>query len=128
MEKLIVFMMLLPFSLILLFQPALDRLEEGREKVVQVAIQRGVERAAIDGYFTDDIKNDMYAVLSAVGYQEEDIEFKGTERPTYRGDYIEGTLKVPNKYQFLMFENLFEGRTTDNYHIHTATRMSEFIN
>ncbi|MFS0783389.1 hypothetical protein [Bacillus sp. 1P06AnD] len=90
MEKLLVFLMLMPFTLILLFQPALDRVEEAREKVVEVAIQRGVERAAVDGHFTAENIEDMMGLLSKVGYSEEDVEFKGTMEPTLRGDFIEG--------------------------------------
>lgn len=128
MDKLLVFMMLLPFSLVLLFQPALARMEEGKEKVVQVAIQRGVERAAVDGYFTDDNIDNMYKLLESVGYAREEVVFNGTLFPTYRGENIEGTLKVPNKYQFLLIENLISGEVTENYHIESATRMSEALN
>ncbi|KAB2329450.1 MULTISPECIES: hypothetical protein [Bacillaceae] len=128
MEKLIVFMMLLPFSLILLFQPSLDRVEETREKVVQGAIQRGVERAAVEGYFTNENIMDMVAILSLVGYNEEDIEFDVTLTPTPRGEYIEGAIKVPNHYQFLLFENIISGDITEKYHYHFASRMSEYVN
>lgn len=128
MDKLLVFFMLMPFTLLILFQPALDRVEESREKVVQVAIQRGVEKAAIDGYFTDENIEEIKYILSSVGYEDADIEFKGTLVPTLRGDYIEGSIKVPNHYQFLLFENLISGEATEKYHYHSASRMSEFIN
>lgn len=128
MEKLLVFLMLTPFTLLLLFQPSLDRVEEGREKVVQVAIQRGVERAAIEGYFTEENIEDMHKILESVGYEKSDVEFKGTLTPTTRGKYIEGSLKVPNHYQFLLFENILTGEVEEKYHYHSATRMSEFIN
>lgn len=128
MDKLLVFFMLMPFSLMLLFQPSLDRVEEAREKVIQVAIQRGVERAAIDGYFTDENLEEMKGLLTAVGYKEEDIQFKGTLVPAQRGEYVEGALKVPNQYQFLLFENLVTGEIEEKYHYHSASRMSEYLN
>ncbi len=127
MEKLLVFMMLFPFTLLLLFQPALDRMEEGREKVVQVAIQRGIERAAIEGGFTQENKDEMFALLSAVGYKESEIEFNGTESLTLRGDYVEGSLKVPNIYQFFLFENMISRETSEKFHFHSASRMSEYV-
>lgn len=113
----------------LLFQPYLDRIEEAREKTVQVAVQRGLERAAVDGYFTGDNINDMLNLLAKVGYKEEDVEFKGTLAPTDRGQYIEASIKVPNQYQYLLLENLvLDGEDeSDNYHYHYATRMSEYI-
>ena len=128
MDKLLVFMMLLPFSLVLLFQPALDRMEEAREKVVQVAIQRGVEKAAVDGYFTDENLDTMYKLVEKVGYDRDDVIFNGTLTPVYRGQYIEGSLQVPNTYQFLLFENMVTGEVSEKYHFHSATRMSEAIN
>lgn len=127
MEKLLVFMMLFPFTLLILFQPALDRMEEGREKVVQVAIQRGIERAAIEGGFTRENKEEMFALLSAVGYEESDIEFYGTESLTLRGEYVEGSLKVPNIYQFFLFENMISRDRTTKFHFHSASRMSEYV-
>lgn len=128
MDKLFVFMMLLPFSLVLLFQPALARVEESREKVVQVAIQRGTERAAVEGYFTEEIIDEMKLLLERVGYEKDDIEFVGTILPVSRGEYVEGTIKAPNIYQYLLLENLVTGERTDNYHVHSASRMSELIN
>ncbi|MEK5217700.1 hypothetical protein [Psychrobacillus sp. FSL H8-0487] len=128
MDKLFVFMMLLPFSLVLLFQPALDRMEEGREKIVQVAIQRGVEKAAVDGYFTEENLDSMYKLLESAGFERDDVIFNGTLLPVYRGQYIEGSLQVPNTYQFLLFENLVSGEASEKYHFHSATRMSEAIN
>lgn len=127
MDKLLVFLMLMPFSLALLFQPALDRMEEAREKQVQIAIQRGVERASVDGYFTEETLNYMYDLLAKVGYERDVVQFEGTISPVNRGTYIDGTLKVPNQYQFLLFENLVSGEQTEKYHVHSATRMSEAI-
>ena len=127
MEKLFVYMMLLPFSLMLLFQPAFDRMEEAREKIVQVTIQRATEKAAVDGYYSSETIDEMYAILEKVGYSPDDIEFKGTLFPATRGNYVEGSIKVPNIYQFLLFENLVSGEKSDKYHFHAATRMSEYI-
>lgn len=128
MEKLVVFLMTLPFFLIILFQPALDRVEEANEKVVQVAIQRAVERAAIEGHFTDENLKNMYKILESIGVKKEDVIFEGTTELTYRGDYIEGSLKVPNRYQFILIENIINGELEEKYHYHAASRMSEFIN
>lgn len=127
MDKLFVFMMLLPFTLMLLFQPALDRMEEAREKVVQIAIQRATEKAAVEGYYSIDTIDEMYALLERVGYDRADVEFKGTIIPVTRGEYVEGALKAPNLYQFLLFESLVSGEETNKYHYHAATRMSEYL-
>lgn len=127
MDKLLVFLILMPFTLMLLFQPFLDRLEEAREKTVQVAIQRGTEKAAVEGFYSSQNIEDMYALLKKVGYSEDDIEFEGTYFPVERGQYVEGSLKVPNVYQFLLFENLVSGEYTEKFHFHSATRMSEYI-
>lgn len=113
--------------LVILFQPTLDRLEEKREKTVQVAIQRGVERAAIDGYFTRETIDEMMMLLESVGYEEEDVTFYGTEEQTLRGQYVEGSIEVPNQFQFLLLENYLTGEVEDKSHYHFASRMSEYI-
>ncbi|MFD2216559.1 hypothetical protein [Metabacillus endolithicus] len=131
MEKLLVLLMLLPLWLVVLFQPSLDRLEESREKVIQVALQRGIDKASLEGYFTEDIIDEMKDIVKKVGYEEDDIELELTTTPVLRGNYIHGKIKVPNEYQHLLIKNLLERDTSNEeemYHVHIASRMSEFVN
>lgn len=128
MGKVAAFLLMMPFLMILIFQPYLADFEESRGKVVQSAIQRSVERAAVDGYFTDENIEEMENLIVSIGYSKEDIEFHGNLTPTLRGEYIEGSLKAPNEFQFLLIEKLLTGEVTENYHFHKASRMSEFVN
>lgn len=121
------FLILFPFTLMIIFQPYLDRMEEKREKVVQVALQRGLEKAAIEGRFTERTIDEMYEMLEDVGYEKDEIKFEGTTNLTYRNDYIEGTLTVPNHFQMLLLENYLTGKVTEKYHTHYGSRMSEYI-
>ena len=128
MSKVVAFFLLMPFLLILLFQPALDKVEDTKSKNVQQAIQRGVERAAIDGYFTDENIAEIKSYIISSGFSEDEIEFTGNLTPVLRGEYIEGAIKVPNKLQFLLIENLLTGEITEKNHYFRASRMSEFVN
>lgn len=128
MEKVLVLYMVFPLWLIILFQPYLNDIEDGRDRVAQVALERATEKAALEGYYTTDIIMEMNSILEKVGYSADDIEFTGTTDVTTRGQYITGTLKVPDKYSFLLFTHLLERKSNEsNFHVNTATRMSEYI-
>jgi hypothetical protein len=128
MGKIAAFLLTMPFLIILIFQPYLAHLEESRGKVVQSAIQRSVERAAVDGYFTAENIEEMEKQVMSVGYSKEEIEFQGNLTPVLRGEYIEGSLKAPNEFQFILIESLLTNEVTENYHFHKASRMSEYVN
>lgn len=127
MSKLLAFLMLFPFTLIIIFQPYLDRVEEKRSQIVQIALQRGLEKAAIEGRFTNDTIDEMVEMLENVGYERDEIEFQGTTQLTYRNNYVEGALRVPNQLQMLLLENYLDGEVSEKYHASYGTRMSEYI-
>lgn len=130
MEKIFVLYLVFPLWMIIIFQPYLDRLEEARDIVNQVALERATEKAAIEGYYTDEIVLEMKDLVKRVGYRDEDIEFDGTSLLTDRGNYIQGTLKVPNVYQHILISSILERKDEPDamYHVSSATRMSEYIN
>lgn len=102
-------------------------MEEKREKTVEIALQRGLEKAAIEGRFTNQTIEEMIGLLESVGYKREEIQFEGTTNTTYRNNYIEGALRVPNQFQMLLLEHYLTGEVTKKYHSHYASRMSEYI-
>jgi len=121
--------LLLPFILVIIFQPYLDRIEDGREKVSKIAIERGTARAALDGYYTSGNIRDIKKMLYAVGYEDQDIQLELTTSPKPRGEYVKGVVKVPNEYQNILFTSLLEGEETEKmYHVNMASRMSENVN
>ena len=130
MGKVLVLYMVFPLWMILIFQPYLNDLESGRDAIAQVAIERATERAALDGYFTQENIEGMQKLLAKAGYSEEDITLEITTEAVDRGNYVSGTLKVPDQYTFILIKNMLErGKEQDQeFHINTATRMSEAIN
>lgn len=110
-----------------MIQPILNHAEQSRGDVASIVIERATEKAALEGRYTEEIKNEIYTVLSNIGYREEEIELELTEEQTARGEYVSGTIKVPNKYYFVMFDALFGYADKDIYHKKSATRMSERI-
>lgn len=129
MDKVFVLYILFPIWLIILFQPSLNELEESRNTVAQVAIQRATEKAAVEGEYTEEIISEMTAILKSIGYDESDIEYDLSTGPIYRGDYIRGSVKVPNQFSFILLDNLFTGgNPEEQYHLNSSSRMSEFIN
>ncbi|WP_214483775.1 hypothetical protein [Bacillus sp. SM2101] len=129
MDKILVLYMIIPIMLIILFQPQLNNVEQARDIVSKQAIERATEKAAIEGYYTPEIIEEMTELLMKLGYSEDEIEYRLTTDVTYRGDIIEGTVKLPDKYSFILISNLIERKENDElYHVNTASRMSEFVN
>ncbi|WP_430510681.1 hypothetical protein [Gottfriedia solisilvae] len=130
MDSLFGMLMTFWFTIILIFQPYLNQIEDARDTITQVAIQRGVEKAAVDGEFTPENINEMTTLLKAVGYKETDIEYELTQGVKLRGEYISGKITVPDQYSFILISKILEQNKTqdDMYHVKAATRMSEFLN
>lgn len=115
--------------LVIIFQPYLDRIEDGRDKISKIAIERGTARAAVDGYYKSENIRDIKELLYAVGYEDEDIQLELTTSPKPRGEYVTGVIKVPNEYQHILFTSLLEGNKQEEmYHVNLASRMSENVN
>lgn len=103
--------------------------EQARGDKAQIVIQRATEKAAIEGRFTDDIIQEVKDEMKRVGYDDSEIELEVTTDLTYRGNYISGKLKVPNKYFFLFAESLLSlGEEEEIFHIRSASRLSEYVN
>lgn len=116
--------------MVILFQPQLSNLEDKRSTVAQLALQRATEKAALEGYYTQEIIDEMYSILEMVGYTRDDVVLDLTSEEVFRGEYIKGTVKVPNQYQYILLTNLLDSdKTTDeSYHVHFSSRMSEHVN
>jgi hypothetical protein len=128
MKDIIAFTLLLPLILFFMIQPMLHDAEQSRGEVAQIAVQRATEKAAIEGYYTDDIIQEIHDLLGQVGYSENDIDLEVTTSTKYRGEYVTAKIKVPNKYFFLLFDSLLRIKNEEPmFHIKSATRMSEYI-
>lgn len=127
MSKFLVLLLVMPIWMTMLFQPFLNDLEEARNFVVTVALERATEDAAVEGFYTDTIKQEMVDLIKRVGYDDSDIELVLTDTLQQRGLYVEGTVKVPNTYSNIILKTLFNTGEQDLHHVVSATRMSEYL-
>ena len=67
MQNLLPFAILFPLLMIFALQPILNDAEEARGTIAKIAIERATERAAVEGRFTEEIKNEMIELLTGVG-------------------------------------------------------------
>lgn len=93
---------------------------------LEVIIDQGIEKAAVEGRFTPEniavMKNDIKASLHFV---EDQIVFEGTEVLTPRGQYIWGKISVPEQ-QLSFLPLLFQNTTKQKFYGY-AKQMSEYV-
>lgn len=126
MGKILALLLTLHIFIIMIFQPDLNNLENNRDIWIQSMLQRETEKAAIDGYYTPTIKNEIYTYLQNIGYKQSDVQLNLTSTPVPRGSYITGTIKVPSPYSDILIRLLIGDKTTTN-HVASATIMSEYL-
>lgn len=128
MGKIFMLYMIWPLMLIMLFQPQLNNFEEQRKDYIIQALERANEKAAVEGYYTDEIKQELIELVKKVGYSEDDIELLVTSDIRYRGEFVEGSVKVPNQFYYIMIDSLLDrGNTQPKSHVHYTSRMSEYV-
>ncbi|MBH0167149.1 hypothetical protein IHV12_19680 [Fictibacillus sp. 7GRE50] len=129
MKDIIVFTLILPFVLYFLFTPILNDIENARGKIIQGTIQKATEKASLEGYFTPEIKEDIYKDLEEIGYDRNKVELELTGDIKMRGEYVEGTIKAPNEYHFILSKLISSKVDSGNPpHIKSSSRMSEYVN
>jgi len=124
MSKYAAFILLLPFLVIMYFQPGLNEFEHKRKQVAQTVLIRNTELASVEGRFTPDMIKDIEEKLRMMGYSEDQMEIKVTTEFKNRTEYVEGYIKVPNQYENILLSLLF-GDESERYHVVWASRMSE---
>lgn len=129
MKDIVAFIMLFPMLIFFLIQPMLHEVERYRGDAAMIAIERATEKAAVEGSYTTEIIEEIFYIMEGVGYSRDEVELMLTTDETLRGDYVSGSIKVPNKYFFLLASSLMNSSEEEEmYHIRSATRMSEFLN
>lgn len=126
MNRVIVELSLFFITALILFQSPLNAHYFETEHAVTVILDEAAEDAAVEGRFTPAIIDRMVAVLSdELGYEETSVEFTGTQALTYRGEAIEGRLRVPSPPRFV-FRHLFGSGEEPEYIEAYVTQMSEY--
>ncbi len=113
--------------IVYMFQPFLNEIYHLRNLAMQIALDQGIEKAAVDGRFTDSVINEMRMTLvDQLHFSAAEVAFTGTTVLTPRGGYIEGTLGVPAG-QLWILPNVFGGGDEIKELRAYAKQMSEYI-
>ncbi|MFS0557444.1 hypothetical protein [Brevibacillus sp. 179-C9.3 HS] len=113
----------------ILFQPILNEVYALRSYTVEMILDSAIEEAANgeNGRFTPEIINKMKNTLVAeLGYEDSEIQFRGTTTLTDRGQYIEASLSVPHKRLWIL-PNFFDNDSYNDRIEKYAKQMSEYI-
>ncbi|WP_078557023.1 hypothetical protein [Bacillus alkalicellulosilyticus] len=87
----------------IMFAPILAYVESLHREAVETVLHEGAKRAAIVGYFSEEIIEDMrQQLVEHYNFDENTIQFEGTQTLTYRHDYIQGALEVPRGIIFII--------------------------
>ncbi|MCL4439223.1 MAG: hypothetical protein M1609_01105 [Firmicutes bacterium] len=79
MRQVIAVLLISTLFIIYMFQPFLTEIYHLRNLAVQITLDRGIERAAVDGRFTDAEINDMkMTLIEKLHFSVGDISFSGT--------------------------------------------------
>lgn len=126
MKQVISFLMILPFFIYFIFQPIFNHILHLEKMYLEVVIDQGIEKAAVEGRFTDGIISEMKQdIKENLHFSETEIIFEGTENLTPRGQYIWGKISLPaQQYSFLP---LLFGHTEKLELYGYAKQMSEYI-
>lgn len=128
MTKYFGLLMIFPLIMIMVFQSPLNNLENKRDQVARVVTERATEFAAVEGYYTDEIKQMVIDTLKSVGYTEDEINIKATETWQPRSEPVQIVVKVPNHYTNILVRAMFNQTDDTLNHVSYASRMSEARN
>lgn len=117
--------MLLPFVLWGVFQGALYFHANQVEQVIHIAIFEGSKKAATQGYYSQDIYQEMRNFLEqGYSFDPNKVEIIGTENLRVRGEYLEVEVLVLKPRLHVI--PLFKRNTEEDYFHFKKFIMSEY--
>lgn len=125
MKQVISFLLILPFFVYFVYQPIFNHIAHLEQMYLEVVIDQGIEKAAVEGRFTNEIINEMKDALeNNLHFAQDQIQFEGTQNLTPRGQYIWGRISLPDQ-QFSFLPFLFGNSTKLRFYGY-AKQMSEY--
>jgi len=96
MKQFIVLCAVLPLLLIIMLQMTLDQISNYRITALNQVVYAAKERAQQEGYFTDEIKDDLYNQLVEIGFDSSEIEteYDDYAEPQQIGSILNYMIKV----------------------------------
>lgn len=127
MRQVITLLMISTIFTVYMFQPFLNEIYHLRNLALQITLDRGIEKAAVDGRFTDEVITEMKSTMAnQLHFSTSVISFSGTTQVTPRGGYIEGNLGIPAG-QLWILPSVFGGGEDIRELRAYAKQMSEYI-
>lgn len=127
MRQVLMLLMTSTLFLVYMFQPFLNEIYHLKNLALQITLDRGIEKAAVDGRFTNTVVSEMKSTLAnQLHFSPEEVSFSGTTGITPRGGYIEGVLGIPAG-QLWILPSLFGGGNDISELRAHAKQMSEYI-
>ncbi|MDE3840990.1 hypothetical protein C0966_17135 (plasmid) [Bacillus methanolicus] len=109
----------------IMFAPILTYIDSLHREAVEVVLTEGAKKAAIEGYFTPEIIDDMKDTLvTKYNFDETKITIEATMTPTPRNEFIEASIEVPRGFIFIV--DIFN-QGPDTFKKETKV-LSEYIN
>lgn len=128
MKNLLSFIMVAPFFVFFVFQPFYSEIYSLRQQTIDIVLDSAIERAAVKGRFENaEIEGMKNTIVNIFHYAPGEVMINGTQTLTGRGNYIEGSIRVPAG-QLWVLPNLFSDNDSDPQTIGTyAKQMSEYL-
>jgi len=118
--------MVSPFLIYFAFQPVINHVAHLETMVLEVVMNEGIQKASVDGRFTDQNIADMkQIIMEHLHFPENEIAFEGTQNLTSRGNTVWGRISVPDGKLSIM-PRLFSSNPTIKFSAY-ASQMSEYI-
>lgn len=90
----------------IMFAPILAYIDSLHREAVEVVLQEGAKKAAIEGRFTNNIINEMeQELVDHYNFDKDKIVINATTSLTNRNEYIEASIEVPRGIIFVF--NIF---------------------
>lgn len=89
MKQFLVLCAVLPLMLIIMIQFSIDQINSSKINAVNQAVYAAKERAQMEGYFSNDIKDSLINRLKEIGFSDNQIK---TEYDSYNEAQERGTL------------------------------------
>lgn len=125
-KQVISLLMVSPFLIYFAFQPVINHVAHLETMVLELVMNEGIQKASVDGRFTDqNIAYMKQIIMDNLHFPEDEITFEGTQNLTSRGNRLWGRISVPDGKLSIM-PRLFWSNPTIKFSAY-ASQMSEYV-
>ncbi|MDO6657430.1 hypothetical protein [Anaerobacillus sp. 1_MG-2023] len=86
----------------IMFAPILAYIDSLHREAIEVVLQEGAKKAAIEGRFTNELVDDMkQELVDNYNFEEDKIIINATQTLKTRNEYLEASIEVPRGIIFI---------------------------